>query len=110
MDKLLVICGPTATGKTTLALHLAKLIGGEVVSADSRQVFKEMDIGTGKDLPRGSRLISGNPKLPGFYKIEGIKVWGYDLVSPNREFSVSHYLRKISKVIVDINKRGILPI
>ena len=49
MRKLLIISGPTATGKTKLALKLAKLFGGELISADSRQVYKGMDIGTGKD-------------------------------------------------------------
>ena len=51
MKKLLSIVGPTASGKTKLALHLAKLFDAEVVSADSRQVYRGMDIGTGKGLP-----------------------------------------------------------
>ena len=50
MNKLLVICGPTATGKTGIALKLAKKFGGEIISADSRQVYKDLDIGPGKDL------------------------------------------------------------
>lgn len=48
--KLVVVCGPTASGKTTLAVAVAKSIGGEIISADSRQVYRGMDIGTGKDL------------------------------------------------------------
>ena len=51
MKKLLIVCGPTATGKTKLALKLAREFDGELVSADSRQVYKGMDIVTGKDLP-----------------------------------------------------------
>ena len=50
-NKLLVICGPTATGKTGLGIRLAKKFDGEIISADSRQVYKGMDIATGKDLP-----------------------------------------------------------
>ena len=50
MQKLIVIVGPTATGKTKLAVELARKFNGEIVSADSRQVYKGMDIGTGKDL------------------------------------------------------------
>ncbi len=92
MNKLLVICGPTATGKTNLAGVLAKKFDGELVSADSRQVFRGMDIGTGKDY------------------INGVKIWGYDLVSPKREFSVSKYLKFANKTIEDILKRGKLPI
>ena len=53
MAKLLIICGPTATGKTSLALFLAGKFDGELVSADSRQVYRGMDIGTGKDIPKG---------------------------------------------------------
>jgi tRNA dimethylallyltransferase len=56
MSKLLVICGPTATGKTSLAIFLAKKFNGEIVSADSRQVFKGLNIGTGKDLPKNAKL------------------------------------------------------
>ncbi len=58
MKKLLVICGPTATGKTSLGLNLAKKYDGELVSADSRQVYRHMDIGTGKDLPERAKQKS----------------------------------------------------
>lgn len=92
MNKLLVICGPTATGKTSLALHLAKELDGELVSADSRQVYKGMDIGTGKDLPKG------------------VKIWGYDLISPKKEFSVAQYVKEAKAIIDSIWKRGKLPI
>lgn len=92
MNKLLVICGPTATGKTNLAGHLAKRFNGELISADSRQVYKGIDIGTGKDY------------------VEGVKIWGYDLVDPKREYSVSKYLKFASSAINDILKRGKLPI
>ncbi|MBU3956926.1 tRNA (adenosine(37)-N6)-dimethylallyltransferase MiaA, partial [Patescibacteria group bacterium] len=51
MNKLVVICGPTATGKTGLGIRLAKEFEGEIISADSRQVYRGMDIGTGKDHP-----------------------------------------------------------
>ena len=50
MNKMIVILGPTASGKTSLAAALAHKIGGEIISADSRQVYRRMDIGTGKDL------------------------------------------------------------
>jgi tRNA dimethylallyltransferase len=92
MQKLLVICGPTATGKTSLGIYLANKFNGEIVSADSRQVYKNMDIGTGK-------AWGGN-----------IKIWGYDLVSPKDDFSVSKYLKFAQKTILDIERRGKLPI
>jgi len=110
MKKLLVICGPTATGKTKLAIKLAKKFEGEIVSADSRQVFKHLDIGTGKDLPKNSKFIFQNLKLGGTYEVSGIKIWGYDLVSPKKEFSVARYEKVIRLVIKDIWERNKLPI
>lgn len=124
MNKILVICGPTATGKTRLAIKLAKKFNGEIISADSRQVYKRMDVGTGKDLPVNStaklvtqlqipnykkKLKIGAWKL-GFYLIQGIKLWGYDLVDPKDNFSVSLYIRTVRVVIKDIWKRNKLPI
>lgn len=90
--KLLVICGPTATGKTQVSFLLAKKFDGEVVSADSRQVYKYMDVGTGKEWDRK------------------VKVWGYDLVDPKEEFSVSDYFNQVKQVISDIWTRNKLPI
>jgi tRNA dimethylallyltransferase len=115
-NKLLVMCGPTATGKTSLGILLAKKFNGEIVSADSRQVYKNMDIGTGKDLPANSKFQTLNSKLEfrnsdlGFYLIQGIRLWGYDLILPKDEFSVSGYLKFAQKIISNIEKRGGLPI
>lgn len=95
MDKIIVICGPTATGKTRLALLLAKRFKGELVSADSRQVYKDLNIGTGKE-------YSGDPDIP---------IWGYDIVSPKDNFSVADFENyatlKISKILAS-NKVPIL--
>ena len=90
--KLLVICGPTATGKTQLGFRLAKQFNGEIVSADSRQVYKYMDIGTGKEWD------------------DEIKIWGYDLVDPKESYSVSDYFREMKIVIEDVWSRNKLPI
>lgn len=94
MNKLLIICGPTATGKTSLGIKLAKKFNGEIVSADSRQVYKGMDIATGKDIP----------------KFDEIPVWMLDVVEPDQKFSVSDYYGLAWKVIDDVWKRGKLPI
>jgi len=92
IKKLLVICGPTATGKTSLGFKLAKFFDGDIVSADSRQLYKYMDIGTGKEWD------------------EKVKIWGYDLCDPQENYSVSDYFREMKKVIEDIWNRNKLPI
>lgn len=92
MKKILVICGPTATGKTALGIKMAKKFNGEIISADSRQVYKYMDIGTGKEWNND------------------VKIWGYDLVDPRKKYSVSEYFKEIKIVITDIWSRNKLPI
>lgn len=94
MEKLLVVCGPTATGKTQAGVRLAKKFGGEIVSADSRQVYRGMDIGTGKDLS-----AYGN-----------VPVWMLDVVDPKENFSVADYVVLAKGVIADIWDRKKLPI
>ncbi|MGB9706914.1 MAG: tRNA (adenosine(37)-N6)-dimethylallyltransferase, partial [Microgenomates group bacterium] len=113
MNKILVICGPTATGKTGLGIKLARTFTGEIVSADSRQVYKGMDIGTGKDLPVNSQFAIRNSqfgKAIGYYEISGVKVWLYDVVEPDYQFSVADYVECASLVIKDIWRREKLPI
>ena len=92
--KILVILGPTASGKTSLAVKLAYEFNGEIISADSRQVFRGMDIGTGKDLGE-----YGN--IP-YHLI--------DVVNPEEEFNLLKYQKLVSKAIKDILSRGKLPI
>lgn len=118
MRKLLIICGPTATGKTNLALKLAKEFHGELVSADSRQVYRGMNIGTGKDLPKDAPfiikssklLLKGQTYIYGYYVIQGIPVWLLDLASPDQSFSVAHFTNIATNTINAIIKRGKLPI
>ncbi|MAG59581.1 tRNA (adenosine(37)-N6)-dimethylallyltransferase MiaA [Candidatus Woesebacteria bacterium] len=93
MNKILVIVGPTAVGKTALALALAKKFDGELLSADSRQVYKGMDIVTGKDLPK-----------------DGTKIWLTDLVDPKEEFSVSQWRKEAMKVLKSVWDKKRLPI
>ncbi len=95
---VLVILGPTASGKTKLAVSLADKYKGEIVSADSRQVYKGMDIGTGKDL---KEYKIGNKKIP-YHLI--------DEVSPKTNFNLAKYQKKAINAIFDIIKRKKLPI
>ncbi len=110
----MVICGPTAVGKTNLAIHLAGKLEGEIVSADSRQVYIGMDIGTGKDLPKSAiysfPISNLKQKGIGCYEVKDIKLWGYDLVSPKKGFSVAEYSRTATVIVENIWERGKLPI
>jgi len=114
MQKLLIICGPTATGKTLFALEVAKKFNGEIISADSRQVYTGMDIVTGKDLPRNAQCLMSNVqwknKRLSYYDISGIKIWLYDVVNPDESFNVSYWKECADLVISDIHKRNKLPI
>ena len=114
MNKVLIICGPTATGKTKFALEVAKKFAGELVSADSRQVFVGKNIIHGKDLPLGAMPITshliwrGRPLL--YYEVEGIKIWLYDVVAPGEPFSIAYWHETANLVISDILSRNRLPI
>lgn len=94
-QKVIVIGGPTASGKTTLSIELAKKINGEIVSADSMQIYKEMNIGTAK---------------PDEQEMQGIKHYMLDFVSPEERYSVADYKREAKKAIEEILKKGKVPI
>lgn len=93
--KVLTVVGPTASGKTALAVELAKYFDGEVVSADSMQIYKEMDIATAK---------------PNEEEKQGIVHHLMDFLPPSEIFSVADYVKKAGKAIEDIHNRGKLPI
>lgn len=109
-SKLLVVLGPTATGKTELALFLAKIFNGELVSCDSRQVYKGLDIGTGK-LPSNSTYeVKRMGPRRSVWVINGIRVWMYDVVKPEKQYTVADYVKDVNRVIGEIRERGKLPI
>lgn len=117
MKRLIVICGPTAVGKTGLALKFCSEFGGEIISADSRQVYRGMDIGTGKDLPRNSEFRIKNAELEiardkftvGYYNFGDVPVWLLDVVTPDQLFNVADYCSLAQKFIGDIWQRGKIP-
>jgi len=114
MAKILIVCGPTATGKTGFALDLCRRIPAEVISADSRQVYREMSIVTGKDIPAESVCVNSAISWHGqklvYYRTGKTKIWLYDVVSPDQPFSVSHWHQTANLVIKDILRRHRLPV
>lgn len=98
MNKLLTILGPTASGKTSLATAVAAQLGGEVISADSRQVYRRMDIGTGKDL--------------GDYVVEGYHVPYHliDIREPGTKYNLFEYQHDFLDAYRDVTRRGVQPI
>lgn len=104
--KLLVILGSTSTGKTDLGIDLAKKLNGEIISADSRQVYKHLDIGTGK-LPGEFETLK---KENDYWEIDGIKIWMYDVLNPDKRFNLYEYISKTTEIIQKISEKGKLPI
>ncbi len=105
--KTIVIIGPTASGKSDLAIALAKQYDGEIISADSRQVYKGMDIGTGKVLRDALPHQSKNSRK---YFSEGIVHYLIDRASPKRTYNVTQFIRDARKALLNIQKRKKLPI
>ena len=93
--KVIVICGPTASGKTSLSIELAKQINGEIVSCDSMQIYKDMTIGTAK---------------PTKEEMDGIKHYLLDFVSPDQRYSVAEYKKDAENTIEKIISEGKVPI
>jgi len=91
MNKLLVILGPTASGKSDLAIKIAKFFNGEIISADSRQIYKEMNIGTAKPIKDNLHNL-------------------LDLINPDEHFSAAEYKKLAYKTIKNIQNRNKLPI
>ena len=93
--KVIVIAGPTASGKTSLSIELAKKLNGEIISADSMQIYKDMDIGTAKVTKE---------------EMQGIKHYLVDFVSPEERYSVSNFKKDAEEKIEEIISKGKIPI
>lgn len=94
-NKVIFILGPTASGKTSVAIELAKRIGGEIISADSRAFYTGMDIATAK---------------PSIKERQGIKHWGIDLINPGKKYSIAEFKVYCEEKIADIKSKGLVPI
>lgn len=108
LKPLIVILGPTASGKTGLALDLAKEFNGELVNADSRQIYKEMDIATNKTL--GGNVTKKSDGDETVYFIEDTPLYLLDLVAPDKTITLAEYKHFAIKKIEEIRSRNKLPI
>ena len=95
MKDVIIIAGPTAVGKTALSINLAKKLNTEIISADSMQIYRRMDIGTAK---------------ANLEEMQGIKHHMIDILNPNENFSVQQYQIEALKIIEEIHKKGKVPI
>ncbi len=95
---ILVVTGPTATGKTHLAVELAREFGGEILSVDSRQVYRGMDVGTGKDI---SEYSEGGAPVPCHL---------LDIVEPSEKYDLFRFLQDARECLCEVHSRGRLPI
>lgn len=102
MRKMVTILGPTASGKTPLAAALALRIGGEIISADSRQVYRRMDIGTGKDLKDFHLEVNGSAVDIPYHLI--------DICEPGTKYNLFQYQQDFYDAYEDIRSRGAQPI
>lgn len=93
--KVIVVCGPTASGKTALGIDLANKVGGEIVSADSMQIYRRMDIGTAK-ATKEEQLLAVHHMI--------------DIVDPEEDYSVSRYVNDAVRCCEDIFSRGGIPV
>lgn len=96
---MIIITGQTATGKTKLALEFAQKYNGELINFDSRQIYKYLDIITGKD-----------KELLTMKQWNNVTIWLYDIVDPNQYFSSFDFVKQVTPIIEDIKKRGKTPI
>lgn len=112
--KIYVVTGQTATGKTNYAIALALKNNGELISADSRQIYKYLDVVTGKDLGLTDGIFHRKSKIDGFeigyYNSGKTKIWLYDMVDPAHDFSAFDFKTCAQIVIKDMFSRGKTPI
>ena len=95
MNKIIIIAGPTASGKSKLAIEVAKKLHSEIISCDSMQIYKYMDVGTAKIMED---------------EMQGIKNHMINIVNPDEEYSVSDYAKEAKAIIDDMHKKNMIPI
>lgn len=117
-NKLIVILGPTASGKTDMAIKLAQKFNGEIVCADSRQIYREMAIGTASSVPQSQKSKPKSQNCNSKFKssknensiiVDKMPHHLFSIIKPNEQFSVAQYQKLAIKTIKNIQKRGKIP-
>ncbi|PID52393.1 MAG: tRNA (adenosine(37)-N6)-dimethylallyltransferase MiaA [Candidatus Moraniibacteriota bacterium] len=109
-QKTITIIGPTASGKSNLAITIAQKFTGEIISADSRQIYRHLDIGTGKEPGVLTTSINRGPHTKKAYICDGIPHYMIDIIHPTTEYNVAKFVKKARKIKDDIASRNMLPI
>jgi tRNA dimethylallyltransferase len=115
LPKIVCIVGPTASGKTAVGIAVARAFDGEVIAADSRTVYRGMDIGTAKPERQRVTLASSSTSLtslfgPPAFLVEDVVHWGFDVVNPDESFNAADFQAFADERIADILSRGKLPV
>jgi len=108
--KSITIIGPTASGKSAMAVSIAKMFNGEIISADSRQVYRYLDIGTGKEPGKITNNLARRKYTQSAYISEGTPHYMIDIVHPNTVYNVAKFVKKSNNIRNDIWQRDKLPI
>jgi tRNA dimethylallyltransferase len=108
LPKIIVVAGPTASGKTDLAILMAKKFGGEVICADSRTVYRYMNIGTAKPIRKGQKPKKDRDGYS-YYTVKGIRHYALDIVSPDQNYSVADFKELAVKIAGSMIKRNKIP-
>jgi tRNA dimethylallyltransferase len=109
MQKLVIVCGPTAVGKTNTALTFASAYNGSIISVDSRQMYAGLDIGSGKDIPDDFILKPSSCGIPSYSK-STVDIFGYDVFTPTTIQSPSQLAKKLLPAIEMLERHHKLPI
>ncbi len=110
LPKIIIVVGPTSSGKSELAVKLAKKFNGEIISCDSRQIYRGLDLGTGKVPGKWSVTINDGRHLCKQFVYKKIAHHCIDFINPNRQYSAALFQQDAKKAIADILSRGKLPI
>lgn len=115
-NKIIVVLGPTSSGKSDVAIKLAQKFGGEIIGADSRQIYRGMDVGSGKEPRDKSKVKSQKSKMQfknkkfNTYLSQGVVHYGIDIVNPRTNYNAAKFKKYADKIIADILKRRKIPI